>query len=95
MFKSFKLTQIVRILSNRGAISREEYFAFVMFNKIQNIPRNKWDFIISNQPSFRVDYVERAKTKMLYQPGFLQQIEFDYNNNLIPYLKKSRLFSIL
>ncbi len=43
-------------------------------------------------PSLKHECISRAKTKMLYQLGFLEQIEFDYNNNLVPYLKKSRLF---
>ncbi len=94
MFRKLKVGQLATILVNRNAINNEEYFSLVLMDDLLKFPKEKWDYILNNKLSFGIDYIKRALVKMLYQPGFVDKIEFDYYNNILPYVEKHSLISL-
>jgi len=95
MFRKLKVSQLARILVNRNTISREEYFSLLLMPDLLRYSLEEIAYKKCHLLNSRIDYVRRAMTKIFYQQGFLDRIEYNYYNNLLPYARNHSLISIL
>ncbi len=95
IIRKLKIAQLARILVNRGSIDKEEYFSFILMPGLLKYSLEEIAYKKSHLLNSRIDYVRRAMTKIFYQQGFLNRIEYDYCNNLLTYAKNHSLISIL
>lgn len=99
MILEFKLAELIPILVKRGAITSEEGFAFCVFYDLLNHDLKQRERVLLEKRDYyshsRKPYKKRTITKMLNQPSFLNKIEYDYLNNILPYIETHSLFSIL
>lgn len=95
---NFKITKLMYLLRNRGAINNEEAVGLLVVNTLNDFKPNEREEILNSRkflmytgkPLFR-----RAMKKIFYEHCFFEKAEFDYYNNVLPYLRTHSLISIL
>lgn len=96
--RDLKFGRLLSMLKNRGAITSKEALGFCVVHALGDFDSEKWEWILNSSRQLVYSKDKRISMPMksiLYEPGFFDNIKFEYEDKVVPYLKSHSYFSLI